>query len=158
MFKWTVGDACPYGGCKNIEACTSPHLSVSSRAAKVYGGYPYNDSSKNFVLATERQRSRIYAAQPLSRYKRGDLRNYKVNFASQKRSFTCLASLVTLLTSGSTTKRSIYDVFSAQDDTLGFNKTKIDAPHEHPPVILNAERLASFQPVILSLSKFCEAE
>ena len=74
----------------------------------------------------------------------------------QRRS--CLASLITLLSSGSTTKTSIYDVFSAQDDTLGFNETKIDALNERLRVILNAERLASFQPVILSLSKFCEAE
>ena len=56
----------------------STQTNLSSRASKAYGGYPYNEP-------------RDLAAQPLSIRIGGNIRNHKVNFASQKRSFTCLA-------------------------------------------------------------------
>ena len=54
------------------------NTNLSSRAEKAHGGITNNEP-------------RDLAAQPLSIRKRGNASDYKVNFATQKRSFTCLA-------------------------------------------------------------------
>ena len=79
--------------CKNIGVCAIPHSSVSSRAVVAYGDTHIISRARTLFLPRSVSGVGIYAAQPLSRYKRGNIQNYKVNFASQKRSFTCLAPL-----------------------------------------------------------------